>query len=262
MRKILYLLTGVMALAACSREPLTVCFTTYNVGAFGKYTDNSTAMVAAMMHELGAGAIGVNEIDSVTFRKEGHDQLREFAEALGEGWDYNFSRAMPYSGGAYGIGTLVSPEFKAISKHTVALPRCDGSEPRALSVIETEEFVVAATHLDHMSDSAQLVQAATITSWMKERYGDSSKPVVLMGDFNATPDSETLALMREDWNIVSPEEFSFPSRGADICIDYIMLLCNGAEYEVLDSHVVTALESGSVADASDHLPVYARITLK
>lgn len=260
MKKTLLLIASALVLAGCGETE--ICVATYNVGAFRKYQDNTVPMVASMMNEIGAVAIGVNEIDSVTTRTSNRDQMKEFAEAMGQGWDYNFSRAMPYAGGAYGIGTTVSPKFKILGKYSVSLPKCNGSEPRALSVIETDAFVFASTHLDHVSDSARIIQAQTITSWMKERYADSSKPVILSGDFNDSPDSEVIACLTNDWNIISEQAPSFPSRNPRVCIDYIMLLRNKASYEVLDTKVCTEFENGDVEEASDHLPLYAKLKIK
>ena len=260
MRKILAILASAAFLAGCTQTE--ICVATYNVGAFRKYQDNTVPMVAAMMNEIGAVAVGVNEIDSVTTRTSQRDELKEFAEAMGEGWDYNFSRAMPYAGGAYGIGTVVSPKFKVTGKYSVSLPKCDGSEPRALSVIETESFVFASTHLDHISDSARMVQAQTITSWMEERYADSRKPVILSGDFNDSPDSDVLSYLSENWNIISEQAPTFPSRGPRACIDFIMLLRNKAASKVLDTKVCTEFESGDVEEASDHLPLYAKLKIR
>lgn len=265
MKKTLFAALVLASVCACTPRTLTVA--TYNVGTFHKYTDNSTPMVADMMAEIGAEVLSLNELDSMTRRRGPVFQLEAFAEEMGRAsgtgkWNFNFSRAMAYDGGAYGIGTAVSPKYKVTGTFDLILPREDGSEQRALSVIETKEFVFASTHLDHMSSNARCSQAKVITDWMKERYGDSRKIVILAGDFNAGPSSDVIAQLRRDWNIISAQEPSFPSRNPDSCIDYIMVLANKAEYEVEATAVLSSFRSGNAEDASDHLPTYARIVLK
>lgn len=255
-------ISAMMVISSCSSEKTTLRLATYNVGVFQKYVENSTGMVADMMKELGIDIISLNELDSVTTRTGELDQLAEFAAAMGEEWDYRFGRAIPFRGGAYGVGIAASPEYKITSSHIVPLGQFDGSEPRTMMVIETEKFIFATTHLDYKSVSAQNNQAEFLTSWMKEKYGKCGKPVILCGDFNATPEAEVIAILKKDWTMISKEINSFPSTDADRCIDYIMILNNGAEYEVNDTYVPTEFESGDVKLASDHLPVFAEIELK
>ena len=72
------------------------------------------------------------------------------------------------------------------------------AEPRVLVVLYMEVFVICTSHLDHVSSEAQLEQVELITKTMKERYGDSGKPVFLVVDMTATPSSETGNLLQKD----------------------------------------------------------------
>lgn len=248
-----------LCLASCGKR---VHIVTYNVGVFHKYTDNSTEMVASILKELKADAVSVNELDSMALRTGSVFQLERLAEAMGEGWDFNYSRAMPFNGGAYGIGTMASPKFKILARYTLPLAKYDGSEPRALSVIETPCFVLASTHLDYKSADAQLAQAKYLSAWLKENFSDSGKPVFLCGDMNATPESATISELRKDWTIISGLGVSFPSEGPNVCIDYIMALNNGEKYKVKSTGVCTAAQSADVSKASDHLPVYVDVIVR
>ena len=77
-------------LMGCTR---TLCVMTYNVGAFGKYKENSIPDVAAAVRAAGADIVSLNELDSCN-RRHGTYQLEEFANAMG-GWDYHFASAFP-----------------------------------------------------------------------------------------------------------------------------------------------------------------------
>lgn len=230
----------------------------YNVGVFSKEIENSVPMVADMMKELKADAVSVNELDSCNTRHM-NNQLSDFAEAMG-GWNFRFSRAMPYREGAYGVGVTVPDEI--VDAMTVALPKDSGSEPRACGVVETPRYVLATTHLDHRSQEAAVLQAQTLTAALKAKYGDTDKPVFLAGDMNSRPESEVLAELAKDWTVISVQENTYPSNGGKACIDYILFLNNKAKVKVTGSGVPVKFETGDVAIASDHLPIYVDVKIK
>lgn len=157
---------------------------TYNVGIFNKYIKDDYQLIADMMKEIDADAICMNELDNNTNRTRHVYQLKHFASLMGS-WDFEYGAAMPYDGGEYGEG--VTTRKKAVNKFSVALPKGVGAEPRVLVVMEMEDYVICTSHLDHVSSEAQLGQVELITKTMKERYGDSGKPVFLGGDMNANP---------------------------------------------------------------------------
>jgi endonuclease/exonuclease/phosphatase family metal-dependent hydrolase len=231
------------------------------VGVFSKSGENTTGMVAAMMKELGVQALSMNELDSCTTRNPDY-QIKLFAEQMG-GWGFHFTPAMAYQGGKYGDGVAYDPELGIIRNISVALAKGDGAEPRAVSGCEFKDFVFCSTHLDHKSKDAQLVQAGEITAWVEKTYANSRKPVILCGDFNALPSSGTLAYMRQNWTILSPDGFTYPASNPSKCIDYIMVYKNAADrIELKDAKIPVKFTTGDVAVASDHLPVYVDIVIK
>lgn len=211
------------------------------------------------MKEIDADAICMNELDNNTNRTRHVYQLKHFASLMGS-WDFEYGAAMPYDGGEYGEG--VTTRKKAVNKFSVALPKGVGAEPRVLVVMEMEDYVICTSHLDHVSSEAQLGQVELITKTMKERYGDSGKPVFLGGDMNATPSSETGKLLQKDWEILTITGFgTFPSDNPSKCIDYIMQLKGTPKCEVVGSQILRWFKSGDVTKASDHLPVMLDIKL-
>ena len=219
----------------------TLRLATYNVGVFSKSGTNTTNMVAAMAKELGVSALSMNELDSCNTRNNVF-QIKRFAEAMG-GWDYTFAQIQ--------------------KRMRLKLERGDGSEQRALAVCEFRDFVFCSTHLDHTSKKAQLSQATAINNWVKSTYGNTDKPVILCGDFNALPDSETITYMKKEWTILSPLESTYPAKAPSKCIDYIMVYRNASSrVEVQAAEVPTEFKSGDVTIASDHLPVYVDVVIK
>ncbi|BBL06148.1 MULTISPECIES: endonuclease/exonuclease/phosphatase family protein [Alistipes] len=266
---------GLMALALCllagraavcaepSRDAAaddggrTVRLVTYNVGVFNKYVRDDYRLVAGLLREVRPDAVCLNELDSCTARTRGVFQLERIAGMMG-GWDFRFGAAMPFDGGSYGEGVMTRE--RAVRKEAVALPEAGGAEPRVLVVVELPDYVIATTHLDHVSPEAQLEQVRTINREMMRRYGDSPKPVFLGGDLNAEPGSETLRLLERTWRVLTPTDGgTYPSDEPEQCIDYLLQLRNGVRCEVTDARVLSRFGTGDVSRASDHLPVLLEV---
>ena len=239
----------------------TVRVVTYNVGVFTKSGFDRTAMAADMLREMKADVAGIQELDSCAARTGGTYQLQEFADALG-GWNYRFARAIPYDGGAYGIGIVSKKKFRILDSWSLSLDRGRGSEQRALEVVEYPKFVLATTHLDFKSDAVSLAQAKTISQVLHQRYGRTHKVVILCGDFNAKPNSRTLKELKKNWTVVSAQNNTFDSSRPRQCIDYICVMNNNSSYVLRHTAVATKFDDGDVTQASDHLPVYIDIKPK
>ena len=251
----------------------SIVLMTYNVGAFGKELDDSAPMISAMICELGAETVALNELDSCN-RRHDIDQVRHLVDCLnavsadtkgGKAvWDGRFGRAMAFAGGAYGNGVVTRQKIK--DHFNIALPKEEGSEPRVCVVVETPDYVYAACHLDHIGEAARQEQARVMTEELLRRYADSRKPVFLAGDFNDTPDSPVIRQLSRDWVLLSPLADSYSALDPHVCIDYIFLLRNLASVRVLrsegDATTFSDITSGDVKLASDHLPVAIRVAFR
>ena len=216
---------------------------TYNVGVFSKSGRNSLPDIAEFIRKSGVTLVSLNELDSCN-RRHAIFQLQELAQAVGN-WDYHFASAFPFAGGAYGNGIL-SREPILLSA-TLALPKADGAEPRSVAVVETASCVFASAHLDHVGKEARQEQARAINDWFTTHYGGFRKPVLLCGDFNSIPESETLAILATCWERLSPDEITYEGGK---CLDHIFALRSAAPTQVLDTAVLPV-------SLSDHFPVQA-----
>ena len=95
-----------------------------------------------------------------------------------------------------------------------------------------------------------------------EKYGDTAKPVFLCGDLNSTPGSAPINELKKNWTILSVSDPTFPSDDPNTCIDYVMVLNNGAKYARTATAVCYRFLSGDVAKASDHLPIFVDVRLQ
>lgn len=249
-----------IAIVACQTPPQKYTIVQYNVGAFSKYDSSSVEHIARAVKEMAADAVTLNEVDSCTTRTGEVDQMAAFAQEMGR-WNQHYAAAMPYKGGAYGVGVASQPALEVVRTDRIALPKLDGREPRAVAVVEYTDFVLCSTHLDLTLES-QLGQVAVINHYMDSVYADCNKPVILGGDFNCFPDSEPVALLKQSWELLTPVTNSFPSHAPDRCIDYIFVRPNGKKITVNTAEIPTSLQTADLATATDHLPVVLTVTIQ
>lgn len=158
--------------------------------------------VAALIRDLDADLVPLQEIDSVTTRTGGVDQAAELGRLTG--LEPAYGHFMPYQGGAYGMAILSRWPIAEVANHR--LP--DGEEPRT-------------------------ALAATVT------LPTTGRSLRLAGDFNSTPDSEVVRLLAEAWEIVDKgdDHLTFPSFGPEREIDFVLLRPRG-RFEVVDRRLL------------------------
>ncbi len=224
---------------------------TYNVAALGHGGDQ-TDNVVRVIRDSQANLVSLNELDS-TNNRHNVFQLRVLAEKLGDGWRYKFGKAMNWNGGGYGNGVLSDKALR--DTVTLHLEKGRGQEPRSVAVVETEDVVFGAVHLDFSPQP--LDQAKAMNAWFEERYAGYKKPVILCGDFNVEPGSETMNEVEKYWVRLSEPVKTWETPIPTLCLDYIFYLRSAVQ--------VTATETAKVKteaklDAtSDHFPVRVKI---
>ncbi len=192
--------------------------------------------------------VGLQEVDQLTTRVGGADTCAILAETTG--LHATFAKAIDFAGGEYGNALLSSGV--PINVRCFPLP---GAEPRVLLLCEFDDCWVGVTHLAVDSDEAR-IQSIGIIRDAVAACGD--KPTFLMGDWNASPDSEVLAGMRGFMTILSDEQTCTchgdnfdPARLHDTsrCIDYIAIdTVHAGNYILRNRHVIEE------RNVSDHAP--------
>lgn len=167
--------------------------------------------------------VAMQEVDRLTNRAKKMDLVTElgYRTKLAP----IFGRAMYYDSGEYGEGILSRFSFIKSSNHL--LPFTKGNEPRAALEVFIElpggdSILFVATHFDHTRNSFDRINQA---KHLVELYRNCAYPVILAGDLNATPDSET---MRELFKIFTPSSGenplpTMPSDEPKRKIDYVLL---------------------------------------
>lgn len=242
MRTSFLILLSFILLSFSPKEPVRIL--SYNIRN-AKGMDNITdyKRIAHIITQSKASVVALQELDSVTQRSKGVDVLKELAATTGMYASYG--AAIAFQGGKYGVGVL--SKEKPLARKTVPLPGKE--EPRVLLIVEFENYVVFCTHFsltakDRIS-SVQIIQQEMQTY---------RKPVVLAGDLNDTPESETIKALNLHFQLLSHTGPSFPADQPDRCIDYVMSHTGSKamvyRFEVLNEPL-----------ASDHRPVLVEVGL-
>lgn len=216
--------------------------------------------VARTLEATGADVIGLQEVDRHwSDRSQYVDQAGWLAERMGMHVAYgaNLDRD-PAAPGAprRQYGTAILSRHPILRSSNSWLPRPEGGEQRglleALVTVRGARVRVLNTHLQHDSQVERLAQIDQI----RAELARFSEPVVLLGDLNATPDSEELARLTEDlvdvWVVAGEGEgYTYHAAAPYARIDYVMTSADVAARSAL---VMTS-------DASDHLPLVADLQL-
>jgi endonuclease/exonuclease/phosphatase family metal-dependent hydrolase len=209
---------------------------------------------AAVLADLEADIIGLQEVDLRVKRSGGINQVNELAQSI--------SRHPAFGGSwitrAVDTAWRSCRDFRLWDVQSLRLP--DGNEPRIALLVEVRlpdgsTMLVANVHFDWVGDDAyRFAQAEALAAHLRTR----TIPIILLGDFNDQPGSRTIDLFRSfTHEALKPEEsrFTFPSHDPTREIDFIWCAPSDA-WEVGPVRVIAE------ENASDHRPIVADLILR
>jgi endonuclease/exonuclease/phosphatase family metal-dependent hydrolase len=205
---------------ARAQQPISLKVMTMNIKEGGQYAAYSTEAFAECISTYSPDIVVLQEVDRFTTRAGNKDILAELGAALGMFPFYG--KAMDYKGGAFGNGILSKYPF--YTAHNIVSKPEGASENRTCTWIDLllpgeRKLRIAVTHLDVKSEQVRIQTLATINqSIITDEF-----PVLLMGDFNAKPDSDAMKYARNKWqDIGAGTGNTIPATGPTSRIDYIM----------------------------------------
>lgn len=226
----------------------TIRIMSYNIH-HGQGMDNKMDVerIGKLIIDIQPEVIGLQEVDSMVNRSGNIDILQLLSTQTGMYATFGYS--ILHDGGKYGNGMLTREKPLTVDK--IALPGI--REARSALIVELKDYVVINTHIS--LDEAERIESVKIIADWAKKY---DKPVFLIGDLNATPDSPPLEILKKEWQILSnPKQPTSPSINPVRTIDYVLgYVSNGQTYanhnaQVIDEQV-----------ASDHRPLFVDIQLK
>jgi endonuclease/exonuclease/phosphatase family metal-dependent hydrolase len=226
----------------------------YNIRV-GKGMDqvNNLQRIADVINRERPDFVALQEVDSVTVRTGGVNQIAELGRLTG--MCASFAPAMTFSGGKYGVGILSREE--PISVRRVPLPGRE--EPRVLLIAEFRDFIVASTHFS-LTEADRITSAEILIAEVRhiEEARQIDKPVFIAGDLNAQPESATIRLLEQHFTLLSDKSaHTFPANNPDRCIDYIF-----GKFPTHHKFRITQKRVVPEAMASDHRPVMVELVLE
>lgn len=198
--------------------------------------------------------VALQEVDVNTERSgKGKNQAQQLAELTG--MKFYFSKAIDHQGGDYGVAVLT--KFPIVDSAKFALPIRPElkEEDRTIAAVtvklpDNRKLIFASTHLG-LKEPNRIHQAETIM----KHFGDAELPMILGGDFNATPDSPVIAYFDKYFTrSCSDCKPTIPVEVPKKTIDFIMHK-QGSKLKSANTKVIDEKY------ASDHLPVTAEFTL-
>jgi len=203
--------------------------------------------IATVINRENPFVVALQEVDSVTTRTEGVNQIEELGRLTG--MFAVFAGAINYSGGRYGVGML--SKERPLSIKRVPLPGRE--ESRVLLIVEFRDFVAATTHFSLTEEDR--IEGAKILNREAIFF---NKPMIVGGDFNAEPQSKTIRIINSKFTTLSNDSLAtFPANEPQVCIDYIFgKTRENFSYKVFYSNVIPE------SIASDHRPIIVDIIIK
>ncbi|MBR4103891.1 MAG: endonuclease/exonuclease/phosphatase family protein [Thermoguttaceae bacterium] len=208
----------------------------------GSYSDPAQAFLdrtAKVIADVNPDVAGLQEVDNQTNRSGADvDQLATLAEKTGLNGKFESKIELP--GGLYGVGVL--SREKPLQTAKVYLQ--GSAHRRVLQICEFENYVFFNTHFPLTQETR--LQAVKIIEEEAKKY---DKPIILVGDINATPDSAEVVELKKTWRSIGADAPTFRADKPTVQIDYVFIR-NAPNASVVETCVVDE------PLASDHRPVF------
>jgi len=237
----------------------------YNIRHCAPYYGTSDMTVAdvegtaAVIKSKKPDVVMLQEVDKVTTRSLKIDQAQKIAQLAGYPY-YQFFKLMDYQGGEYGLAILSQKPLK--DAYTYALPstinnvtvQSNAIVGSVTITVDGNDITLLDTHLS-VYQTDRDVQMPYIAEHVLAKI---SRPVILAGDFNATPDNATITTLDAAGYTrtnTDATKYTIPSNAPNRQIDYISYYPKN-KFSVVSHLVLTGIS------ASDHLPIISVLKIE
>ena len=231
----------------------TIKVMTFNIHAGH---DASLQQIGQFIKRYQPDFVALQEVDHNTRRSNCPQQNdRDFITELAyySGMQGLFGPTIKFSGGNYGIGLLTRHQF--VDVNNIKLPHpVDRMEQRGMLqgtfiLADGDTITFACTHLEAFDSVSRAAQVQFIL----DHFSGSMRPVILAGDFNASPDDPVIERLMNQWLDCTTDDFTFSVNTPNEKIDYILAQPKGV-WHTIESQVIPV-------KLSDHYPVIATLVL-
>lgn len=210
--------------------------------------------IANTIKQSNADIIALQEIDENTQRSGKGNQAKIIAKKLG--LKMYFAKAIDFEGGAYGIAILSKFPMSQHQIYRLTNQADAKAEPRVLQTVRIKlagkHYIrFANTHLDFLKTGNRELQAQQIVDFTRAE----KLPLIIAGDWNASPESKTLNIMDSSFNRTCIDcPATYPDDKHSAAIDFIAV-DKRANFKVKSHQVLNQIL------ASDHYPIVAELAL-
>jgi endonuclease/exonuclease/phosphatase family metal-dependent hydrolase len=226
----------------------------YNIH-HGEGTDQRVDLerLAEVISAVEPDLVALQEVDDRTQRTGGVDQTAKLAELTG--LHGRFARQIDFEGGHYGQAFLSRFPLSEVTIHW--LPGVPERERRIAASVsvrlpDRQPLTFISTHLHHANGEFRKQQAAALNG----TFGESDEIAILVGDLNATPESEPLSILSRKWTSATAGQtrLTFPAGTPERQLDYVL-------YRPANRLNVVKSEVPDEPVASDHRPLLVEFEL-
>lgn len=221
MRKILLIIVILIANFS-EAQNISLRVISMNMYEGGKAANYNAEAFCDFIRQYDPDVVVFQEMDNYTTRNDNKDLLSEMAISLGM-FPY-FGKSFTYQSGDFGNAILSKYPF--YNAKTITSKPTGANEMRSCSWVDVvlpnkRKVRVGVTHLDVASDEQiRVSMLATINSNILK---DNNLPTLLIGDFNARPDSETINYAKFKWQDIGADTGNtISSSNPTQRIDYVM----------------------------------------
>ncbi len=240
-------------------KELTIKVMTYNIHHANPPSEEDKINIDAIVKVIEAekpDLVALQEVDFDTERSGEENQAELIAEALD--MQYYFAKAIDYDNGQYGNAILSKYPLNNPETHKLPNNPDENTEKRVLAIAEIEiedvELIFGSTHLDYRKDSkSRILQVKELIEFSNGK----ELPLIIGGDFNDSPDSETIDLMDSEFERTCRTcPPTIPVNELNQTIDFVFYKHPENRFNVKFHKVIDEKY------ASDHLPVFAEIVVE
>jgi len=209
--------------------------------------------IAKTIREQNPDLVALQEVDRFADRTQQIDEIAELARLTG--MEYAYGKTLNHGlKGEYGIAIL--SRFPVLEQSYSQLPQLGNREARgvlSVTIIQNNRIIrFACTHFCHESKERRIKQAQKINELFTGFTGDSDSPVIIGGDFNATPVDSCISVLKERWTDATDLMPTFGNPLPSSKLDYIFYYPNNV-FRVMETKVIPDSIS------SDHRPVLSTL---
>lgn len=238
-------------------QPIRLRVMSYNIH-HGEGTDRKLDLerIARVIKSVEPDLVALQEVDYNVPRSKSVDQPKQLGELIG--MRPSFLNSLNLNGGQYG-NAILSHRFLSVEETGYPLPNPEQGEPRMLMRFAFPLTTIHQrlhffnTHFDHRpKETTRLASAKFIAETVKE-YNDDA--MILVGDFNSRPESETQKELLKTWTRTNKEPMpTEPVEKPVNQIDYIFVK-PANRFRIIKTEVLPE------AVASDHRAIWAEVEL-